>query len=44
MEEINLACYEGGILETTGRAIVIFQNTLFCVKKVDEQGDKQECE
>ena len=43
MEEINLACCEGGILEATGRAIIIFQNTFFCVKKVDEQGDNQEC-
>ena len=44
MEKVNLAGIQRGMLEVTGRAVIIAFNSFFSVKKVDGQGDEQENE
>ena len=44
MEKVNLAGSQRGILEVTGRAVIIIRSSFFSVKKVDGQGDEQKNE
>lgn len=36
MKKVNLACYQSGTLEVTGRTCVIFGKSLLSMKKIDK--------